>query len=361
MKKENVKMEIEKDIAKSPTTASNNNLIHMEEENESIKKNNSKFQATKTSSELNCSLATNYSLNSKNTDKSLNIINQSNNYIIPKIEPIFKINIGENNSKYLYNLEYIDEIYQNLLQEEKNANLKIEKNYMKQQNDINDKMRAILVDWLIEVHRRFRLKRKTLFQTIYIIDLYLSQKIIQKSRLQLLGIASLLISCKQNEIFYPPILEFLYITNNAYNKEELLGMEMLVLQTLNFEILSATSEEFYNIISKAFNFNKKQHLLGEYFLDSSLLDYNILKYKASVVGAACAYFVMKFFGIKGYKDLYSPRIIMEEFPQKKIKECTKNLCFLVKNLSNSYLRATQEKYSSEEFGNVAALCEEQKI
>ena len=153
---------------------------------------------------------------------------------------------------------------------------------------------------------------------------------------------------KRTEIFYLRIIEFVSITNNAYTKEELLGMEMHVLQTLNFKILSSTSEEFYNIISKVFNFNKKPHLLGEYFLDSSLVDYNFLKYKPSVIGAACAYFVMKFFGIKGYKDLYSSRIIMEENPQKTIKDCAKNLCFLVKNLSNSYLKATRDKYSLEE-------------
>ena len=43
---------------------------------------------------------------------------------------------------------------------------------------------------------------------------------------------------KLNAIFYLRIIEFVSITNNAYTKEELLGMEMHVLQTLNFKILS---------------------------------------------------------------------------------------------------------------------------
>ena len=95
---------------------------------------------------------------------------------------------------------------------------------------------------------------------------------------------------KLNAIFYPRILEFVSIINKSYTKEELLGMEMHVLQTLNFKILSSTSEEFYNIISKVFNFNKKPHLLGEYFLDSSLVDYNFLKYKPSVIrGRMCLF------------------------------------------------------------------------
>ena len=112
------------------------------------------------------------------------------------------------------------------------------------------------------------------------------------------------------------------------------------------------------IISKAFNFNSMQHHLGEYFLDSSLVDYEILKYKPSAIALACAYIVMKFYGINEYKDLYSSRMVMEDdFPQKTIKECARNLCVLVKNLSKSTLKAAKEKYSSGEFGNVAELCE----
>jgi len=30
--------------------------------------------------------------------------------------------------------------------------------YMKEQKDITEKMREILVDWLIDVHKRFKLK-----------------------------------------------------------------------------------------------------------------------------------------------------------------------------------------------------------
>ncbi len=42
--------------------------------------------------------------------------------------------------------------------------------YMKRQKDINEKMRAILIDWLIEVHYKFKLNPETLFITVNIID-----------------------------------------------------------------------------------------------------------------------------------------------------------------------------------------------
>ena len=67
------------------------------------------------------------------------------------------------------------------------------------------------------------------------------------------------ISCKQQEIYYPQIYELIDITDGAYVKDELIEMESHVLKVLNFNILSPTANDFYNIIAKAFNFDKKQY------------------------------------------------------------------------------------------------------
>ena len=355
-----------KNINNTVPASENNNFIPMEEDDESTNQNNnewkendSKNKVLETSTELNCSASTINSNPNKSTNTSLNSLNKSVNNKKEESDIIFKIEkINSNKKLNNNNNEYFDEIYTNLRLDEKISKMKIEKHYMKQQNDINEQMRAILIDWLIEVHNRFHFKEKTLFQAVYIIDLYLSYKIINRIKFQLLGVASLLIAVKENEIFYPRIDEFISITDNAYQKEELLNMELQVLQTLNFEILVPTAEEFYNILSKMFNFNNIQHHLGEYFLESSLVDYNMLKYKSSTIGIACAYIVMKFYCLNGYKDLYLSKLISGDSTQKLIKDCAKDLCHLVKNLSKSYLRATKDKYSSPQYDCVATLCEE---
>ena len=366
---ENEDMEIEENSPKKNAiyTHKNNNMpkeeIKSHKKNKSMFKLSSKTETSKSLSELNSSLATNYSNNPKNTGGSINqsndSINDSNNIGYSKKnknKSLFKIEPSNKNNSS----EYYAEIYTNLLLDEQlNQNL-IKIDYMKQQNDINEKMRAILIDWIIEVHYKYHFKRKTLLQTVTIIDLYLSNKTISKKNFQLLGIASLLISCKENEMYYPRTQEFIYMTNNAYTKNELLKMEAHVLNILNFEILSPSADEFYNILSKCFSFNKEQKFLGEYFMDSSLIDYKMLKYTPSIIATACAYIVMKFYGIKKYKDLYSSNMVMMDSPQKVIKDCTRDLCFFVKNLSNSSLKAAKEKYSLEQFGKVSDLCEEKK-
>jgi hypothetical protein len=47
---------------------------------------------------------------------------------------------------------------------------------MKKQPDLNESMRAVVIDWLIDVHAKFMLLPETLFLTVNLIDRYLSKK-----------------------------------------------------------------------------------------------------------------------------------------------------------------------------------------
>lgn len=73
--------------------------------------------------------------------------------------------------------------------------------YFNTQPDINVKMRSILIDWLIDVHRRFELMPETLYLTINIVDRYLSMKIVSRRELQLVGMSSMLLACKYEESY----------------------------------------------------------------------------------------------------------------------------------------------------------------
>ena len=280
----------------------------------------------------------------------------SNNCKLEK--EIFKFNFVNKEEDISFLGEYLNELYSNLLQDEIELIYKPKLGYMSIQNDINEQMRAILIDWLIEVHYRFRLKSETLFQTVWIIDTYLSMFPIMRAKLQLLGISSLLISCKSQEIYYPQLNDLIDITDGAYIKEELINMESHILKVLNFNIISPTSNDFFNIIAKSFNFDDRQYFLGKYFLESTLIDYQMLKYSSSVLAVSCAYIVMKFFGINNYRILYSNDVINDYCPQKAIKDTAKDICFLVKNLSQSSLKAVKDKYSLPYFYNVAQFCEQ---
>lgn len=91
-------------------------------------------------------------------------------------------------------------LYMCLIQDESRVN-----DYMEFQPELNHKMRAILVDWLIEVHRKFELMPESLYLTINILDRFLSMKTVPRRELQLVGISSMLIACKYEEIWAPEV------------------------------------------------------------------------------------------------------------------------------------------------------------
>ena len=328
------------------STQSSNQSIPMDEEKP-------KTQSTNTHDESEASfLATMSSAESLN---QMEPINTSNSIILNSSEDIQISSTNDSEVIYSFSKEYFDEVYTNLLLDEKNFYEKIRLDYMAFQNNINDKMRAILVDWLIDVHYRFNMKKKTLFNCIYIIDAFLSKFIILRKDFQLLGMAALLISCKANEIRYPSLQAFIALSDYSYSLEELTEMERKIIIILNFDILAPTAEEFYGINADYFEFTEEQRFFGEYFLDIALIDYNLLKYKQSTIAVACGYIVMKFFKLKDVHLIIDNT--SKEVKQKDVKKCAKDLCFLMKNISNSSLVATKNKYMSEKYMKVAKYCE----
>jgi len=90
---------------------------------------------------------------------------------------------------------------------------------MDQQPHITERMRSILIDWIIEVHFQFKLKVESLFLTVNLIDRFLEKQVVTKENLQLVGVCAMLIACKYEEIWPPLIKDYIHILYNAYTKE----------------------------------------------------------------------------------------------------------------------------------------------
>merc|ERR1719357_1414733 len=121
--------------------------------------------------------------------------------------------------------------------------------YMKKQPDITNCMRAILVDWLVEVGEEYKLQNETLYLAVNYIDRFLSSMSVQRAKLQLVGTAAMFIASKYEEIYPPDVGEFVYITDDTYNKRQVLRMEHLVLKVLEFELGSPTMHLFASKMS----------------------------------------------------------------------------------------------------------------
>ena len=82
-------------------------------------------------------------------------------------------------------------------------------------------MREILIDWMSEVCEEFMIKRDTLYISVDFIDRYISMADyeISKSELQLIGITSLFLACKLDEVYIPRVTDFALATDGGYSKE----------------------------------------------------------------------------------------------------------------------------------------------
>ena len=317
--------------------------------------------------------------NNEECNESIEMRKEKKNKLIKKIknveikikEEILKDEIEEEAPKKFFDIskinnvqipkEYLNIIYYNLLvEQEKELDPKPDPDYMNNQKEINSQMRSILIDWIIDVHFKFSFTDETLFMTVLIIDRYLSICQISRNKFQLLGITALMIACKHEEIDVPKIDDFIYITDNAYVRDEVMKMENDVLSLLNFSLLYPSPIKFFEYLSLHFNFDKVKHMMGKYLMESFLLDTQINKYKPATTSCACTYIVMKFFKMNNYRESYDKKFFMLDEKKEisieyNIKECAKNICLFVDNINKTNYLACQKKYSKPEQEKVSEL------
>ena len=107
---------------------------------------------------------------------------------------------------------------------------------------LQPRMRAILLDWLIEVCEVYRLHRETFYLAVDFIDRFLSlSPSVPKNRLQLIGVSCLFIGAKIEEIYPPKLQEFAYVTGELQNNcissnlHKTLKKNVYFIQSLNFQ------------------------------------------------------------------------------------------------------------------------------
>ena len=161
--------------------------------------------------------------------------------------------------------------------------------YMDHQESLRWELRGVLVDWLIEVHTRFHLVPETIFLAVNIVDRFLSTKIVELDRLQLVGITAMFIASKYEEVLSPHIHNFKHVADDGFSEEEILKAERYVLAALNYDLSYPNPLNFLRRISKADNYDIQCRTLAKYFLEISLLDHRFMKYTPSHIAAASMY------------------------------------------------------------------------
>lgn len=113
--------------------------------------------------------------------------------------------------------------------------------FQNSQPEITSIMRAILLDWMMEVWNEFTLKRETYYYSVNYVDRFLSAHgNIKKEQLQLVGVTSMFIAAKMEEVYSPRVADFAKSTDNGYEVEEIVAMEKLMLKELGWYMTPPT-------------------------------------------------------------------------------------------------------------------------
>ncbi|XP_004501543.1 putative cyclin-A3-1 [Cicer arietinum] len=227
------------------------------------------------------------------------------------------------------------------------------------QREVTSNMRGTLVDWLVEVADEYKLLPDTLYLAVSYIDKFLSIHPVKRSNLQLLGVSSMLIASKYEEITPPKAVDFCQITDNIYDLEDVLKMEADILKTLNFEMGSPNVNTFLKSCVGIATENKKTsnlqfESLCNYLAELSLLDYECIRFLPSVV-AASVIFLSRFIIWPGLHPWTSSMCECFGYKSAELEECVLILHDLYLSRRAASFKAVRDKYKQPKFKCVANL------
>ena len=133
--------------------------------------------------------------------------------------------------------------------------------------------------------------------TVNLLDRYLEKEQIMRTKLQLVGVTAMFIASKYEEIYAPECRDFVYISDKAYTRDEILRMEGQLLAKLNFQLTTPNAfvfvKRFAKVAGIATTPRSTTELLANYLVELTLQDYKMLKYLPSTICASAIYLALK--------------------------------------------------------------------
>ncbi|CAB4014343.1 G2 mitotic-specific cyclin-B3 [Paramuricea clavata] len=243
--------------------------------------------------------------------------------------------------------EYANEIFKNM---KKREEMYVLTAYLSKRPKINANMRAILVDWLVEVQENFELYHETLYLAVKIVDHYLEKTNIERDQLQLLGATAVFLACKMEERHPPYLDDFLFICDDAYKKTDLLRMETKVFAALDYCLAIPIPYRFLRRFAKAADATMETLTLARYILETSLLEYDFVPVRASKMAAACLSLAME---MKNLNKWTPTLVYYTGYTRQELSELVTKLNVLLSGQPKKNLKTVHSKYSHSVFFQVA--------
>uniref|UniRef100_A0A182MRM7 Uncharacterized protein n=1 Tax=Anopheles culicifacies TaxID=139723 RepID=A0A182MRM7_9DIPT len=242
--------------------------------------------------------------------------------------------------------EYAQDIFDYLQEREPAYDIP---DYMGRQKHLTKRMRALLVDWMIEIQETFELNHETLYLAVKILDTYLSRVTISHEVLQLVGIAGMLIASKYDERLPPTVDDFVYFCDGAYERADLLKMERTVFRTIEYDLGYPLSYRFLRRYARVNRIPMMTLTLARYILETGLMDYNTVLVRDSKLACAALFIARRMLDQSGWNET------LEYYSCYKVEHFKDAIVLLNNGMSSRQypFDTVHKKYSHELFFEVA--------
>ncbi|KAH8369956.1 hypothetical protein KR093_001597 [Drosophila rubida] len=259
--------------------------------------------------------------------------------------------------------EYVNDIYDYLYELEEQQ--PVYPDHLANQVEVSYKMRAVLIDWINEVHLQFHLAAETFHLAVAIIDRYLQvAKDTKRKYLQLVGVTALFIATKYEELFPPAMADFVFITDDTYTAREIRLMELQILKAIDNNLSRPLPIHFLRRYSKAACAEDAHHAMSKYFLELAAMDYDLASYKPSEIAAASLFLSLHLLngnaraGTGFNNKHWTPTLEhYSRYTPTHLRPITRQIAKLAREAPTSKLRAIYNKYQANKFQKIALRSE----
>lgn len=226
--------------------------------------------------------------------------------------------------------------------------------YLTKQKEITPEMRHTLVNWLIEIHFKFKCHRQlSLYLSIKLVDLFLANNEVTLRRFQNVGVSAFRLACMCEENSYPNISDLSWITDEAFSKQEIIEMHNNILGQFKDDLKHPNPAIYLYRFSKAakLDFTKssdiaysKNYSIALYFIDMALLDATLVHTRPSLIAAVA---IMCTLRVLGRSDWNKQLDHYTTYTRETVAALASQL---IANGRVSTASAIQLKYTSERLG-----------
>ncbi|XP_055335123.1 G2/mitotic-specific cyclin-B-like isoform X2 [Paramacrobiotus metropolitanus] len=238
---------------------------------------------------------------------------------------------------------YVEHIYTYLYHREHSL---LSKDYMDGMS-VNPRMRTILVDWIVSVTHKFKMCQDTLFLSLNIVDRFLSipEIDVTKDELQLIGVTAMFVAGKFEEVYPPDLEDYVYISDQACTKNQILDCEMMMVNALNFDFTRPLPVHFLRRCCKAANANPDEYCSAKFHLELAQMHIDFVEVKPSLLAAGALYLALLF--RRRLSDFWDSKLTYySSYEEGAVKQMASRLLDVLKQARTARLQCIIKKYAT---------------